>query len=440
MATLKPGTGVEVSDSGAKPSKPGLPKGYENKLVVLLFLTWGTVFLDRMSIAYLAPFIAPDLHLDNAQIGLLVSALAVAWAVSSFIFGAISDRVGRRPVLIPSVFAFSILSWLSGFARSFGQLFFIRSLMGVAEGPAWPTITATIEASSPPERRGRNVGIVVSAAGLVGLALAPVLTTQIAARFGWRAGFFIAGIPGVILGLVLWKFMREPNDEGAGHGHHHKPSFKDYASLLGYRNIWLCCLGAAGFMTWLFVINVFAPLYLTETSKTTATTAGLILGASGLGSFIWGWAFPWISDRLGRKPSLLIMAAMCTVIPIAYTTTALAGHAWLLAGIGFLANASQGIAALMVVLVPSESVGAGVAATAIGAVTMIGEIIGGTFAPAVAGAVANRHGLAAPLWIAACGTILVFIAALFLRETAPTKHTRFDVYDAHSEAKSATMA
>jgi MFS family permease len=132
MATLKPGTGIEISNSGAQKSKLGLPKGYENKLVAVLFLTWGTVFLDRMSIAYLAPFIAPDLHLNSEQIGLLVSALAVAWAVSSLVFGAISDRVGRRPVLIPSVFAFSILSWLSGWAHSFGQLFFVRTFMGLA--------------------------------------------------------------------------------------------------------------------------------------------------------------------------------------------------------------------------------------------------------------------------------------------------------------------
>src|SRR5215469_10978446 len=98
------------------------PKRYEAALVVLLFLTWGAVFLDRMSLLYLAPLIAPDLHLNHAQVGLLASALALAWAFSSLIFGAISDRVGRRPVLIPAVFAFSILSWLSGIMRSFGQL------------------------------------------------------------------------------------------------------------------------------------------------------------------------------------------------------------------------------------------------------------------------------------------------------------------------------
>ena len=418
-------------------------KKYENRLVAVLFLTWGTVFLDRMSLAYLAPFIAPDLHLNEAQIGLLVSALAVAWAVSSLIFGMLSDRVGRRPVLIPSIFAFSALSWLSGVVHSFGQLFFVRSLMGVAEGPAWPTITATIEASSAPERRGRNVGIVVSAAGLVGLALAPVLTTQVAAHFGWRAAFFIAGVPGIILGFVIWKFVREPDAiDPAGWGggeiaepskvnpHHHKPTWREYISLLRYRNMWLCCLGAAGFMTWIFVMNVFAPLYITEVSKNSATTAGFILGASGLGSFLWGWIFPWVSDRIGRKPALLIMALLSAVVPLTYQAAFLAGHPWLMAGAGFLANGGQGIAALIIVLVPSESVPAGLAATAIGLATLVGEIVGGALAPAIAGAVATRHGLAAPLWIAAGGAMVVFFASLLLRETAPAKVARPELVQA----------
>src|ERR1700683_2153731 len=174
---------------------------YEPGLVALLFLTWGAVVLDRMSLVYLAPFIVPELHLTHAQVGLLVSALALAWAVSSLIFGIVSDRVGRRPVLIPSVFIFSALSWVSGIVRTFGQLFMVRTVMGLAEGPTWSTITATVEAASAPERRGRNVGIVVSAAALVGLAVAPVLTTQVATRIGWRGAFFIAGIQGLILGV-----------------------------------------------------------------------------------------------------------------------------------------------------------------------------------------------------------------------------------------------
>ena len=396
-------------------------KRYQTGLVVLFFFTWGSVFLARMSVLYLAPFVVPDLNLSHEQVGLLASALALAWAASGLIFGAVSDRIGRRPVLIPTVFLFSLLSWLSGLARSFGELLFVRTLMGAAEGPTFPTMTSMIEASSEPKNRGRNIGIVVSAGALVGLALAPVLTTQIAARFGWRAAFFVTGIPGMILGLLIWKFVKEPGEAESDVLHHAKPSLKDYLSLLRYRNMLLCCLGAVGFMTWLFVMHVFAPLYITEVLQRSATQAGFIIGAGGLGAFLWGWIFPWISDRAGRKPTLIFVALISAMAPLTYQVPFLIAHPWLMAAAGFLVNGGQGIAPLVLVLVPTESVPAKFAATAIGLATLVGEIVGGAIAPAVAGAAANRYGLAAPLWIASAGAILVLVASLFMIETAPSK-------------------
>jgi predicted MFS family arabinose efflux permease len=396
-------------------------KRYQTGLVILFFFTWGSVFLARMSVLYLAPFIAPELHLSHEQVGLLASALALAWAGSGLIFGAVSDRIGRRPILIPTVFLFSVFSWLSGVARSFGELLFIRTLLGVAEGPTFPTMTSMIEASSEPKNRGRNIGIMVSAGALVGLALAPVLTTQVAARFGWRTAFLVTGLPGMILGLLIWRFVKEPEEaEGAGL-HHAKPSLKEYLSLLGYRNMLLCCLGAVGFMTWLFVMHVFAPLYITEVSQRSATLAGLIIGAGGLGAFMWGWIIPWISDRAGRKNTLIFAAIVSTAAPLTYQVPFLIAHPWLMATAGFLANGGQGIAPLVLVLVPTESVPAKLAATAVGLATLAGEIVGGAIAPAVAGAAANRYGLAAPLWIASAGAVLVLLASLCMTETAPCK-------------------
>jgi MFS family permease len=258
---------------------------YENLLITILFFAWGTVFLDRMSELYLAPYIVPEFHLSDEQVGLLASALAITWAISTLLFGALSDRMGRRKILLPAVFAFSLLSWLSGLARSFNELLLLRALMGVAEGPTWSIMTALIEESSPPERRGRNVGIVVSAAALVGLAVAPVLSTQVASRWGWRWAFFVAGVPGFIIGLLIWRFVKEPPPKAALDAHHVRPGFRDYFSVLRYRNMWLCCLGSAGFISWLFLMNVFAPLYITQTAHQAATTAGFLLGAGGLGSF-----------------------------------------------------------------------------------------------------------------------------------------------------------
>jgi predicted MFS family arabinose efflux permease len=388
----------------------------ETSLVAILFFTWGTVFLGRMSALYLAPYFAPEFHLSHGQVGTVASVLAITWAISTFVFGALSDRVGRKPVLLPAVFAFSILSWASGLVHSFPQLLVVRALMGAAGGPAWSTMTALIEESSPSDRRGRNIGLVVSAAALVGLAAAPVLTTQVAARWGWRSAFFAAAIPGLLMTVLVWKFVQEPS---AGRGIHEKPSLSEYFSILRYRNIWLCCLGAAGFMSWLFALNVFAPLYITEVVHESATTAGFLLGASGLGSFFLGFLLPSLSDRWGRKPLLLLMAAMSAVVPLAFLVPALYVYPVVLALIVLAANSGQAIASVVLVLVPTESVPAQFHATSIGLATLTGEVLGGTAAPILAGTLAQRHGLAVTMWLAVASSGLLFLVTLFLRETRP---------------------
>lgn len=389
---------------------------YENTLVLILFFAWGTVFLDRMSQLYLAPFFAPEFHLSHEQVGVLASVVAVSWAISTLFFGALSDRWGRRRILIPAVFAFSVLSWVSGLAQSYGQLLLVRALMGIAEGPCWSVITALIEESSHPSRRGRNVGLVVSAGALVGLAVAPVLTTQVASRLGWRWAFFVAGMPGILLGLLIWKFVKEPPRRAGSSDS--APTLKDYVSVLRLRNVWLACFGAAGFMTWLFLLSVFAPLYITEVAHQPATTAGFLLGASGLGSFFIGFLLPAFSDRVGRKPILWCLAALSTVVPLALLVPSLYSHLWLLAGILLLANGGQGIASLIIVLVPAESAPIGFAATAIGMVTLAGEIMGATVAPAIGGAMAQKMGLGTALWMSAAGAAFVFLVTIFLKETS----------------------
>jgi MFS family permease len=390
---------------------------YEKTLIAILFFTWGTVFLDRMSQLYLSPFIAPEFHLTHQQVGALASALGIGWAFSTLVFGALSDRFGRRVVLLPFVFLFSILSWISGLAHTYHQLLLVRALMGIAEGPTWSIMTAIIEESSEKSRRGRNVGLVVSAAALVGLALAPILSTQVAARSSWRWAFFAAGVPGILMGGLIWKYIKEPGKLPSAEVHA-KPSLAGYFSILRYRNIWLCSIAATGFMCWLFLLNVFAPQYITQVVRQQATTAGFLLGAGGLGSFFIGFIFPAISDRIGRKPVLLLLAALSTLTPLALLCSFLYQHLWLLALILLVTNGGQGLASLIMVLVPTESVPIEYAATSIGLATLTGEIFGATAAPALAGAFADKYGLGITMWMSAAGTVLIFLVALLVKPTA----------------------
>lgn len=383
-------------------------------MVAIMFATWGIVFLDRMSLLYLAPYLAPDLHLGDAQIGMLAGIVAVTWAISALVFGAVSDRIGRKAVLVPMVVLFSIVSAGSAFAHTFGELLALRALLGVAEGPCWSVMMALVEENSAPAHRGRNIGIVVSAAAVIGLAIAPVLTTQVAAHAGWRDAFLVAAVPGLVLALLIAFFVKEDGARARSR-QVHRPKAADLLRLLDSRNLWASAVGAAGFMTWLFLVNSFGPLYITEVQHQSGTTAGFLMGAAGLGSFVLGLIAPTLSDRVGRRPMLALSALLSLILPLILFLRPLYGSPWLLAAILFCTQAGQAISAICIVLVPTESVPKNLAATAIGFTTLCGEIIGGFLAPLLAGTIAERHGLAAPLWMAAAGAIVVLLAALAMR-------------------------
>jgi MFS family permease len=400
---------------------------YERLLVTVMFAAWGSVFLDRMAMLYLAPFVAPDLHLSHEDVGLLASATSVTWAVSSLLFGALSDRFGRKIILLPMVFVFSVLSAVSGLATNLTQLLFARAAMGAAEGPCWSVMNALVEESSHPSRRGRNMGIVVSAAAAIGLAVAPVLTTQVAAHYGWRASFMVVGIPGILSGLLIWAFIREPKRDGdtavadahpvAGHGHHGKITWGDFLTLFRYRNIWLACLGATGFIAWLIIHSVFGPLYMTTVAGQTGSGAGFLMGAAGVGSLIIGMSGATLSDKFGRRKVIMSMAGLCMLLPLLILYTPLYQYPWLLAVLLGCTQGGQAIAALLLALVPAESVPRTMAASAIGLVNLTAEILGGTLAPVLAGRLGSIWGLGAPLIMASCGAVLVLVSAYFLTET-----------------------
>ncbi len=396
----------------------------ERAMVAIMFATWGLVFLDRMSVLYLAPYIARDFGLSDAQVGLLAGAVAISWAVSALVFGAVSDRVGRKAVLVPMVVVFSVVSAASGFAQDFRQLLFLRVLLGLAEGPCWSVMMALVEENSSPHHRGRNIGIVVSAAAVIGLAVAPVLTTQVAASFGWRDALLIVAVPGAVLALLIALFIAE-----APRARHTTPrparsQIAALVRLLSYRNLWASALAAAGFMTWLFLINAFGPLYMIEVQHQNGTTAGFLMGAAGLGSFVLGLIAPAVSDRVGRRPMLTICGVLSVFLPLAILAQPLYHIVWVLAIVLCCTQAGQAISAICIVLVPTESVPPGNAAAAIGFTTLFGELVGGFLAPLVGGTLAQRYGLDVPLWLAAAGAGVVLLAAIAMRPSTARASTQ----------------
>lgn len=118
------------------------------------------------------------------------------------------------------------------------------------------------------------------------------------------------------------------------------------------------------------------------------------------------------------------MASLSMVVPIALVVPFLYRHLWLLGAILLVANAGQGVSALIMVLIPSEAVCPEYAGTAIGLAVFIGEIVGATLLPLFSGKLAQTYGLGITMWIAAAGMILVFLLTFVLGGVGPPVEAR----------------
>jgi ACS family hexuronate transporter-like MFS transporter len=403
---------------GGKPSAR-----YQAGMVALLSLNFGILFFDRNALNFLMPFVVPDLHLTNTQVGLTASALSFTWALSGFLLGAASDRSGRRKAyLVGATFAFSICSFFSGFATTFLVLLGSRLLMGVAEGSVLPISQSMTAASVSPERRGLAMGIMQNfGSNLFGSFFAPVLLVAFATSFGWHDAFFIAGAPGLLSAFLLWWFIREPAAlrVGAAAPVHAKASIGE---IFGHRNMILCAIIAVLLVAYLVICWAFMPLFLTQMRGFSPTEMGWLMGTLGISSTIGSFVVPGISDRIGRKPVMIAVPLLGVILPLGaiYYT----GSAWGLAGIFFVGWALNGVFPMFMGTIPSETVNPRHVATALGIVMGCGEVLGGAFSPTIAGWAADVAGLAAPLWIMAGSCVAAGCLGFGLEETAPRKLKR----------------
>jgi MFS family permease len=395
---------------------------YENGLLLILALSFGFAFFDRNAVSYLAPYLVRDLGINNTQVGLLGSVLALSWAVSALIIGRWSDAVGvRKPFLIGILLIFSACSILSGLATSFTMLLAARLIMGIAEGPLMPICLAIMTVESSPKRRGLNIGIVQSLfSSLLGAAIAPLVLVQLAEWFNWRIAFFLAGIPGILCAIAVMRYVREPQIPSvAGKRADDDARLGLWTLLFGKRNIWLCCLIACLMVSWLMLHQNFLPLFLTTVRRLSNQDMSRVMSATGLCAAIVGFVGAAVSDRLGRKPVVIGTCLISLLTPLAglYFN----GSMSVLTVLMFIGWIGTAAFPLFMSVIPAETLPPRYAATAMGLVTCVGEIVGGSGAPVLGGWAADLTTLAAPIKIAAVCAIGGTILSLFLKETAPIK-------------------
>ncbi|MNN35078.1 putative sialic acid transporter [compost metagenome] len=171
-------------------------------------------------------------------------------------------------------------------------------------------------------------------------------------------------------------------------------------------------------LTCLFVSSVMLPNYLTDYLHMGMQQMGFVMSAIGFGGFFGMVVMPTLSDRLGRKPvALLSCLATGLALWLMIQTGAEPVKLFLLLFATTFFNFSM--ICLTVGPLTSESVPPALISTATGLVVGIGEVFGGGVAPALAGYIAQHHGIENTLYLALSGAVLGLVVALFLRETAP---------------------
>ena len=401
---------------------------YENLLLIVLGLSFGFAFFDRNAASVLIPYMTKDLALTNTQAALINSVLSAMWALGAYLIARWSDSRGsRKPFLLAFLIIFSACSIVSGLAKSFPVLLVSRAIMGAVEGPFLPVCLAIMAVESSPSRRGVNAGIMQNFfAALLGQSLAPWILPVIAENYGWRAGFFVSGVPGILCAIAIWLWVREPSRQGQG-ALHPIPGPRDADAgakmglfdMLAVRNVLVCCLISVFMVGWFVMGWTFLPKFLTTVRGMAGPAMGSLLSVLGFASAISGFGAPWLSDRVGRKP---VMISFCLLGALtALGAVFFQGSTVALGSLLFVGWLASGTFPLFMGVIPGESMDRKYAATAMGLVVCVGEVLGGSGLVALAGKVADLTDLSTAVLMMAGSGAIGCMLCFFLVETAPVK-------------------
>jgi predicted MFS family arabinose efflux permease len=288
-------------------------------------------YLDRYVVAPLASDLKSAMGLSDTELGWLLPVFILVYMLAAPIFGAWGDRGSRTRPIALGIGIWSIATVLSGFAASYPHLLATRALVGIGEAALVAIAPALLADLFPPQRRAR-VYAVLNMAIPVGAALGYVVGGQVSAHFGWRAAFFVAGAPGMVLAIVALWLPDPPRgilDAAAPPQKAAQGPLATYLSLLGRGRYLLIVLGYAAYTFGLGGLAYWMPAFLERVrgipKADAATDFGVIVLGTGLVGTVAGG---WLADYCLRysRQSYLWLSGIVTVLAapvalLALTTT-----------------------------------------------------------------------------------------------------------------------
>jgi predicted MFS family arabinose efflux permease len=267
---------------------------YQKQVLAILTVLNFLNYVDRQIVYALVPLIKAEFVLTNFQVALLGTVFSIVHSLAALPLGLLADRVSRRKIILYGSFFWSLATFVSGLATSFRSLLQIRALVGLGEAAYAPAATAILSASFLRELRARVQGIFFTGmfiGGSAGLALGGIL----AEWWGWRAAFFVVGVPGLILALATLRLPEPPPLRDAPKPVRIRTLLRDPAYVMTVAGGWFMAFAAYSYIFWgTEFISRYKGFGLAE--------AGIVLGVSLAVAGVLGiLAGAWIADHLTRR-------------------------------------------------------------------------------------------------------------------------------------------
>jgi predicted MFS family arabinose efflux permease len=296
---------VDGATAGSVPRAQEFTTTYKVYVLVLLLLVYVTNYADRMILSVLMPAIKAEFAVSDAALGFLAgTAFAIFYATLGVPIAIMADRGNRKLIISVSVAIWSVMTAVCGLAQGYWQFAAARIGVGVGEAGGSPPSHAII--SDLFTTKSRATALAIYALGVpFGLFVGLYGGAQVAAEYGWRMAFYVLGLPGLALAVLVWFTIQEPR-RGASDGFTHTgdaPSLMTTVRhMMSQRSLVHVFIGAtittlvgyAGVQWWPTFMVRSHGLSMTDLSLFLALVFGV---AGGIGTFLGGYLADLFSKR-----------------------------------------------------------------------------------------------------------------------------------------------
>ncbi|HEX6430851.1 MAG TPA: MFS transporter [Niastella sp.] len=309
-----------------KPTKPSFTR-YEIFVIAVIAFIQFTVILDFMVMSPLGAILRPQLNIDTAQFGLVVSAYAFSAGASGLLAAGFADKFDRKKLLLFFYTGFLIGTALCAMATNFHFLLGARIVTGIFGGVISSVSMAIVTDLFKMEVRGRVMGFVQMAfAGsqVLGLPIGLVLAN----KFDWHAPFWMIAVVGVLPGIIIAMYLKPVTAHLALQ--HDRNAFQHMAKTITNTPYLMAFLTTTLLATGGYMLMPFGSDFSVRNLGITQEQLPVLYGISGIFTLIFGPLTGFLSDKIGKYKVFVIGSLLSMAMVAIYTNLGVTPLAWII--------------------------------------------------------------------------------------------------------------